>query len=225
VLSRADWLRRLRRTARELSDTYLQSVFLEMFGDPVSNSKQWPQRVLKQLGRVVTGTTPPSTDEGSFGGHIPFITPGDLEVDTLETQRFVTEQGAEKSRTVRAGSTMVCCIGATIGKMDKARTVSAFNQQINAVEWHSEVNDDFGLVAMQFFPDMIANRGKSTTLPILKKSEFEKIMMPLPPLPLQQQFAHVVHKFERLRVQQREAQRQSEHLFQTLLHRAFQGEL
>jgi len=38
-------------------------------------------------------------------------------------------------------------------------------------------------------------------------------------------FAHIVHKFERLRAQQREAERQAEHLFQTLLQRAFRGEL
>ena len=43
----------------------------------------------------------------------------------------------------------------------------------------------------------------------------------LPPLPLQQQFAAIVHKFERLRAQQREAERQAEHLFQALLERAF----
>jgi type I restriction enzyme S subunit len=47
----------------------------------------------------------------------------------------------------------------------------------------------------------------------------------LPPLPLQQQFAHIVHEFERLRAQQREAERQVEHLFQALLHRAFRWEL
>jgi hypothetical protein len=45
------------------------------------------------------------------------------------------------------------------------------------------------------------------------------------PLSLQQQFAHIVHKFERLRAQQREAERQAEHLFQTLLHRVSSGEL
>jgi len=45
--------------------------------------------------------------------------------------------------------------------------------------------------------------------------------VPLPPLRLQKQFARVVTKFERLRIQQREAARQAEHLFQTLLHRAF----
>jgi hypothetical protein len=38
-------------------------------------------------------------------------------------------------------------------------------------------------------------------------------------------FSPIAHKFERLRAQQREAQRQAEHLFQTLLHRAFRGEL
>ena len=38
-------------------------------------------------------------------------------------------------------------------------------------------------------------------------------------------FHTAIHKFERLRAQQREAQRQAEHLFQTLLHRAFRGEL
>jgi len=38
-------------------------------------------------------------------------------------------------------------------------------------------------------------------------------------------FQTAIHKFERLRAQQREAERQTEHLFQTPLHRAFQGEL
>ena len=45
--------------------------------------------------------------------------------------------------------------------------------------------------------------------------------VPVPPLPLQQVFAGIVRRFERLRAQQREAERQAEHLFQTLLHRAF----
>jgi len=51
------------------------------------------------------------------------------------------------------------------------------------------------------------------------------LKIPIPPLPLQQHFAHIVHQFERLRAQQREGERQAEHLFQTLLHRAFRGEL
>jgi type I restriction enzyme S subunit len=52
-----------------------------------------------------------------------------------------------------------------------------------------------------------------------------QIRVPLPPLPLQQKFAHIVHNYERRRAQQRESARQAEHLFQSLLQRAFRGEL
>src|SRR5688572_9073996 len=43
LLARADRVRRLRRTASELGDALLQSVFLEMFGDPQFNDKKWEQ--------------------------------------------------------------------------------------------------------------------------------------------------------------------------------------
>jgi type I restriction enzyme S subunit len=49
--------------------------------------------------------------------------------------------------------------------------------------------------------------------------------IPVPPLLLQKKFAWIVQKFERLRTQQREAERQAEHLFKSLLHCAFRGEL
>jgi len=120
---------------------------------------------------------------------------------------------------------MVCCIGATIGKTDVARVRSAFNQQINAVEWSTRINDRFGLYLMRFFANLVAYRGRSTTLPILKKSAFEEIRVPVPPLPKQQHFASLVARHERLRAVQHESFRQAEHLFQSLLHHAFAGNL
>lgn len=60
---------------------------------------------------------------------------------------------------------------------------------------------------------------------IITKSKFEQLLLIKPPLPLQQKFAHVVQKYERLRAQQRESERQAEHLFQSLLERAFRGEV
>jgi len=63
------------------------------------------------------------------------------------------------------------------------------------------------------------------TIAHLTGVKLKTIEFPLPPLPLQQQFAHIVQEFERLRAQQHETERQAEHLFQTLLHRAFRGEV
>lgn len=68
--------------------------------------------------------------------------------------------------------------------------------------------------------NLLIEQGTNVSPTLLK--EFP---MMLPPLPLQEKFAEIVQKFERVRRQQREAARQAEHLFQTLLHRAFRGEL
>ena len=59
----------------------------------------------------------------------------------------------------------------------------------------------------------------------LKVGDVKDLPVSVPPLLLQEKFAQIVQKFDRLRTQQREADRQAEHLFQTLLHRAFRGEL
>ena len=82
--------------------------------------------------------SPPSSEYGMFDGAIPFITLGDLGSGT-QAKRTLSQAGVLKSRTVKTGSALVCCIGATIGKMDIAIQESAFNQQINAVEWGAQV--------------------------------------------------------------------------------------
>ncbi len=95
--------------------------------------------------------TPSGPEGGMFGSAVPFITPGDLEKETANSARFLTEAGAARVGTVRAGKTFVCCIGATIGKTDKTRIRSSLNRQINAIEWDSSVDNDFGLYLMRLF--------------------------------------------------------------------------
>ena len=224
VLDRAEALRAKRRAALAQLDSLTQSLFLDLFGDPRPNERLWPLRCLKELGKVKTGGTPPSAKPGMFGGPIPFITPGDLESDQ-PVKRTVTEAGAVEAETIRAGATLVCCIGATIGKMGKAAQHSTFNQQINAVEWANGVDDDYGLSVLRFFKPQIVTWGASTTLPILKKSSFEKIEIPVPPLPLQREFARRVTAVEKLKTAQSAVLAELDALFATLQHRSFRGQL
>lgn len=225
LLDEAEELRRLRAEANHRTADLIPALFYDLFGDPFANSHGWLTEELRRLGRVVTGSTPPSSKVGMFGGEIPFITPGDLENNTFKTQRYVTEAGAAESRTVRAGSTLVCCIGATIGKTDRSWKRSAFNQQINAVEWGDQIDDDFGVVCMKQCSSMVTSRASSTALPILKKSLFEQIQIPVPPLSLQRLFAERVAEVRALEEKQVASRKRLDDLFQSLLHRAFQGEL
>jgi type I restriction enzyme S subunit len=224
VLDRAETLRAKRRGALAQLDSLTQSLFVDLFGIPTTNSRGWPLKTLKQVGKVKTGGTPPSAKLGMFGGTIPFVTPGDLE-STEAIKRTVTEEGAAEAETVRTGAALVCCIGATIGKMGKVRVRSAFNQQINAIEWIADVDDDYGFSALRFFKRQIAAWGASTTLPILKKSSFEKIQIPVPPITLQREFALQAAAVDILKEAGRESLAEMDALFASLQYRAFRGEL
>lgn len=224
VLDRAEVLRAKRRAALAQLDILTQSIFVDMFGDPATNPKGWTRRILKDLGAVITGGTPPSAKAGMFDGPIPFVTPGDLESDA-PVKRSVTEAGAKEIVTVRPGATLVCCIGATIGKIGAARVRSAFNQQLNAVEWGETVDDRYGYSVLRFFKPTIIAWGASTTLPILKKSAFERIEVPVPPIDLQREFTRRLSMVDRLEASSKASLASLDELFGGLQHRAFLGEL
>ena len=225
ILDAADALRAERRKALAQLDALLQSTFLDAFGDPVTNPMGWEVKPLMDLGIVQTGATPPSKLEGMFGGEIPFVTPSDLKETWVEASRTVTSVGAAKSRIASKGATLVCCIGATVGKMGKVSEASAFNQQINAVSWGGCIADLFGLEMMRFFKPKLAHDAASTTLPILKKSRFEKILLPVPPLDKQQHFVAIVESVERQKASQRAHYAELDGLFTALQSRAFRGDL
>ena len=224
ILDQAETLRTQRRTALALLDSLTQSLFLDMFGDPATNSRKWPVKRLKDLGQVITGGTPPSSKEGMFDGPIPFITPGDLESEE-PVRRSVTEAGAKEVNVVRAGATLVCCIGATIGKVGMAQKDSAFNQQLNAVVWGNHISDNYGYEVMRFFKPTIISWGASTTLPILKKSSFEQIEIPVPPVPLQELFTDRLKHISNLKELHKSALLGFDNLFNALQSKAFAGEL
>jgi len=224
ILDKTDALRAKRRAALAQLDTLTQSTFLDMFGDPATNPKAWPRGALRELGKVMTGGTPPTAKPGMFGGPIPFVTPGDLEGNE-PVKRRVTEAGAHESATVRLGATLVCCIGATIGKMGRAAVRSAFNQQINGIEWSEQVDDNYGYVVLRFFKPTIVAWAASTTLPILKKSAFERIEIPLPPIELQHEFARRLALVDALKASDKVSLACLDELFRALQYRGFRGGL
>ena len=90
IAQKADRLRRTRRYALQLSDTYLRSVFLEMFGDPVTNPKGWDRARVADLGNVQTGNTPSRTESDNYGNYIEWI-----KSDNIIDGNFYLERSKE----------------------------------------------------------------------------------------------------------------------------------
>lgn len=230
ILAKADRLRRLRRTARALSDTYLQSVFLEMFGDPVSNPMGWEiKEVETQIKSIRYGTSspPPYQKDG-----IPFIRATNVKGGTVQYNKLVyISVAAARSISkcqVRAGDLIVVRSGVNTG--DCALIPGEFDGAYAAYDLIVQVE-----YPKNYYYNSLINSpcGKSIIGPLSRRAgqqhinaeQVKSLSFPVPPISLQQKFARIVHRFERLRAQQREAERQAEHLFQTLLHRAFRGEV
>lgn len=147
--------------------------------------ENWTCAAIGQLGEIVTGSTPATSRPDYYGGDVPFFTPGDLNCESARTtKRTLTEAGANSVRRVPAGSVLVTCIGATIGKLAVAGTAGATNQQINSVvpakpiltHWiHAFLSSPCG-------QHEIIDGSSSTTMPILNKGDFSRLPIPVPPL-------------------------------------------
>jgi type I restriction enzyme S subunit len=109
--------------------------------------------------------------------------------------------------------------------MDVAGVRSTFNQQVNAVEWSESITSEFGIAALRFCKEEIIGRALSTTLPILKKSEFQKLEIIVPPMDLQRDFSNRAQRVARLRLRIVDGAGGIDSLFSSLQHRAFSGQL
>jgi type I restriction enzyme S subunit len=138
-----------------------------------------------ELGQVVTGRTPPTTDPLSVGVDIPFVTPGDVGygVEVRRVGRRISHHGATASRVIPGGSVLAVCIGATLGKVGFSGVPVAFNQQINGVVLPQIEDAELlaSLLAAPSFQSAMWQASSATTMPLLNKSTFSQLEVPLVP--------------------------------------------
>jgi type I restriction enzyme S subunit len=227
-LEQADRLCRTRRYALELTDTFLPAAFLELFGDPVRNAKGWLVSELEELATVERGkfTPRPRNDPSYYSGRFPFIQTGDISTSEGRLRSWtqtLNEKGVKVSRRFPPGTVVIAIVGATIGmtailEVDVYCPDSVVGIQVNP----EAATKEYIEFLLRFWRPVFLAQAPETARANINLDTLRPLRIPVPPLPLQQKFAALVERVERLRAVQREALRQAEHLFQTLLHRAFQ---
>lgn len=133
---------------------------------------------IKDLGKVVTGKTPPSAHPEYFGGTVPFLTPTDMNYTRrTDTVRTISESGAKKfkNQLLPAGSTSFVCIGATIGKVTQNKLLTLTNQQINSLVPNDQTNPDYIYYALLFNKHKVAQIASGAATPIVNKTNFENV--------------------------------------------------
>ena len=231
ILDKADGVRRKRKEAIRLTEELLKSTFLEMFGDPVTNPKGWEIAKLGDFGKILTGNTPPRSVSENYGDEIEWIKSDNIttpEHFLTQAEEKLSAKGKKIARTVPNGSVLVTCIAGSRSSIGRAALTDrevAFNQQINAVVPNSDVDPYFLYGQLFVAQHLVQAQSTDSMKGMVNKSKFSSIEFIKPPSQKQQKFGKWFLGFHRYYMNLISGEEQSENLFNSLLQRAFRGEL
>lgn len=239
ILERADALRHLRAQADAEIQKLLQSVFYEMFGDPVRNEKGWEIKNIKEISAPGKN----AIKAGPFGSSLKkeFYTKTGYKIygqeqvikdDLKSGDYYISKDKYQEliNYSVNAGDILISLVG-SYGKI--SIIPQSFEQGIiNPRLMKISLNQ--ALVLPIFFKHLFLTQGimnqidelsHGGTMDIINVGIIKQVKIPLPPLALQQQYAHIVQRVEKIHEIQKESGQEIEQIFGGLITRAFTGEL
>lgn len=204
-LDKINELIRLKKEQLKDFDNLAQSLFYEMFGDPVENEKGWEVKKLGEIGEVKTGNTPSRSNDNFYNEKfIEWIKTDNIrneQMNPTTAAEYLSRDGAECGRIVSKGSILVACIAGSLSSIGKCCITTknvAFNQQINAITPYGDFCNSIYLYELIRNSYKYIQQNATTGMKhILSKSIFEKMKFPLPPLSLQRLFAQRIEQIER----------------------------
>ena len=148
----------------------------------------WEERKLSEIGKIVTGNTPSTSNKGYYNGDFLFVSPADIQENRYvnKTTTTLTELGFKTGRLVPKGATLFVSIGSTIGKIGQSICDVITNQQINSVISFSDYDDDFIYTSILNSSTKIKQLAATQAVPIINKNEFGKSIIKIPSLEEQQ---------------------------------------
>jgi len=240
VLDKSDELRQKRKLANQKLDEFLQSTFLDMFGDPMRNPKGWE---FKKFGSEISTLTDYHAN-GSYEilrdyvslykepQYALMVRTTDLENNNFtEDVNYITEKAynfLEKSK-VYGGEIIINKIGSA-GKVYLMpylnRPVSLgmnafllrFTKNVNVLYLYHLLTSNYGA-------GIIQKKVQGAVTKTITKEAVRDLNFPIPPIDLQNQFAKIVEKVEEQKAKNEAQTQKLDDLFNSLLQRAFKGEL
>jgi len=207
ILDEADRLRQKRKQAMGLLDDYLKSVFLEMFGDPITNSKKWSLVKFTDIIVMRRGFDLPKQDR--VAGDFPLVASNGI-VDRISLSK-VNGPGVVTGRSGTLGSVQL------IEEDYWPLNTSLYSQKLNG-------NNP---VYLKFFLDYfdLKRFTRGAGVPTLNRNLFHSELVPKVPVELQNKFETIYRKYTLLKRTMLIQLTDLEILFQSLIQKAFKGGL
>lgn len=236
ILDEADAVRRKRREALAIAGDLADAAFLEMFGDPVQNSKGWPVRPLAELGDIVSGVAKGKQYEAGTAVEIPYmrvanVQDGHLRLDDVKS--IVVSREEARRYLLESGDVLLT----EGGDPDKLGRGAVWRGEVpNCIHQNHifRVRPVPGIVPEFLSAQLGSTRGKryflraakqTTGIASINMTQLKAFPTLVPPRLEQERFLAFVRQAERVCEAQQWAAQQTDALFHSLVHRAFRGEL
>jgi type I restriction enzyme S subunit len=233
ILDKADGVRRKRKEAIRLTEELLKSTFLEMFGDPVTNPKGWEIKKLEEVTTKITDgvhSRPNYTEQGVPFISVKDITTGELKFDDC---KFISEEDHKKYKkrcNPDLGDILYTKVGATYGRPALVNVKSEFSLYVSVCL----IKPQRDLIFPEFLKEALATPAlkrqadrsiKGIGVPDLHLNMIKDFIVPVPPIYKQKEFLEIASKIQSSKESLTSCSQESENLFNSLLQRAFRGEL
>jgi type I restriction enzyme S subunit len=229
ILDAADALRAKRRESLAQLDTLLQSTFLDMFGDPVTNPKGWEIKVLRELGTLDRGVSKHRPRNAPFllGGPYPLIQTGDVSNSGGYIREFTStysEAGLKQSKMWPAG-TLCITIAANIANTGILSFDACFPDSVVGFRSEEDGRAEYVQGLFWFFRNILEKKAPQVAQKNINLKILRGMPVPVPPIGLQRRFATIVESVEQQKTRLRNHLTELDTLFASLQQRAFNGDL
>ncbi len=230
ILDQADAIRRKRQETLRLSQEFLRSAFLDLFGDPVTNPKGWPEHALDDVAEFRSGSTLPEGElfSGQRDGYL-LLKVAELNMPenrpTIRVARAWSREGAARSVTCMPGAVVFPKRGGAISTNKKRQLArpAVLDPNLMGVEPRFGIQPSF---LHQWFERFDLNRIVSgSTVPQLNKRDLAPLVIAVPPRELQERFDSLLGLARRWRRRAGGHAAQLDVLSASLSQRAFAGKL
>ncbi|CAK8717048.1 Type I restriction enzyme S subunit [Candidatus Electrothrix laxa] len=229
ILDAADALRAKRREALAQLDTFLQSTFLDMFGDPVANPMGWEVKPLGELGTLNRGISKhrPRNEPSLLGGPHPLIQTGEVAKSGGYIRSYTStysDLGLKQSKMWSTG-TLCITIAANIANTGILTFDACFPDSVVGFLSEEAGRAEYVQGLFWFFKDILDRKAPQVAQKNINLKILRDLPVPLPPTDLQHRFAAIVKSVEQQKSRMKTHLTELDTLFASLQQRAFNGEL
>jgi len=215
ILEKAEILKQKREEADKKTNEYLKSVFYDMF-----YNKGFEEVELQSIARVINGRAY-NQDELLEKGKTPVLRVGNL---FSNNNWYYSDLDLEADKYCDKGD-LIYAWSASFGPRIWNGPKVIYHYHIWKIELSTKINKNFLFSFLDSKTQEIKSGGHGITMTHITKESMDKMKIPLPPLPLQQKFASIVEKVEKLKEKQKESKEKINEMFDALIQKAFKGEL